>query len=101
MKTRLNENGYIVTDLTGEQKENLLKVEVDDWIIGQEQISKIKDILNLKDANSSEELRAVRNAVVMFLHDYIAKETGRRYLNLMSGTTAVIDNEMVNRFNTL
>ena len=101
MTTRYNEEGYIITDFTEEQKENLLKIEVSDWFIRDNEIKQIKETLKLDEATSSEELRAIRNSAVMFLHDYVRNELGRRYMNLLSGTTAVIDNEMQKRFNTL
>lgn len=100
MKTKF-ENGFIMTDFTEEQKEQLLKVEVPRWIIEEEQIKAIKTILKLDDAESLEELRAIRNTAVKFIHEYDKKATTDYYWNLLSGTTAVIDSEMQRRFASL
>ena len=104
------ENGYIFDyDTVDGCLNDLLNIEIGRTFVSPEAATKIAELLDLENRNSEEELRAIRNAVVVRISAIEKKmanldENGDRipgkevnydemmkYSNKISGITAVID----------
>ena len=89
--------------------DDLINVEIGTMFVSKDAMEKISDLLHLEDATTEEELRAIRNAVVVRISALEKKmanldEDGNeipgkkvnydemmKYSNKISGITAVID----------
>lgn len=77
----------------------LNKIEgIDMFTVSDEAVNEITRLLKLEKCKDVEELRAIRNSVVMI---YSAFNETITYWNIGSAITAVIDKIMVSKFGTL
>lgn len=87
-------------ELNYRQVKKLVNMEIGLHVITKEDIDKIIEILNLDEINDVEELRAVRNSVVLYLGDYeeiygeFDEKKSFQIMTNISGITAVIDDKM-------
>ena len=71
---------------------------IDTFTVSEEAVKEITNLLKLDKCADAEELRAIRNSVVMI---YSAFGSEYKYWLLISAITAVIDHKMVTKFHTL
>ena len=89
-------------ELSYRQVKKLVDMEIGAHIITKAQCDEVKEILELDEINDVEELRAVRNSVVMYLGDYeeiygeFDSNKSFQIMTNISGITAVIDDKMFN-----
>lgn len=87
-------------ELNYRQVKKLADMEIGLHVITKEDIDKVIEILNLDEINDVEELRAVRNSVVLYLGDYeeiygeFDEKKSFQIMTNISGITAVIDDKM-------
>ena len=67
------------------------------FTVSNEAVEEITNLLKLDECADAEELRAIRNSVVMIYSAF----SEYKYWLLISAITAVIDHKMVTKFHTL
>ena len=71
---------------------------INQFTASKEAVEQITKILKLDSCKTLEDLRAIRNSVVM-IYSGFADE--RKYWNLMSAIVGVIDQKMIEKFHSL
>ena len=89
-------NNFIYAELSEAQINDLMAVETNPVFVSKKAMKQIEGILNLRNLNTEEDLRAVRNTIVKELSKKEKEETNveeqENIWNKMSMVTAVIDN---------